>query len=148
MVTVTEIRPGDMVAGDGWRVLTAHAPHVQPYLDSIAYRFEADGRTVVITGDTRVCEGITKLSKGADVLMMMCWEADDHMEYAGKDRASSSIKDCAETARAADVKQLVMVHLGPRLHSPEMIESRNVEVASTGYGGRVIWGEELTEVEI
>jgi len=148
LVSVKEIGPGDIIKGNHWRVLTASAPHVQPYLDSVAYRFEAEGRSVVITGDTRVCREITELSRKADVLMMMCWEADDHMNHSGKERASASIRDCAETARKAEVKQLVLVHLGPRLRTPGMLDARDKEVAATGYTGRVIWGEELMELPL
>ncbi len=147
MVQVTELDPGGVVEGDGWRVTAAHAPHVQPWLESLAFRVDAEGRSVVLTGDTRVDEAITTLARGADVLMMMCWEADDQMNHTGRDRASASIKDCADTATAAGVKTLVLVHLGPRLRTPEMARARQAE-AEAHFDGTIIFGEELTEVPL
>jgi len=147
MVQVRELEPGDVVEGDGWRVTATHAPHVQPWLHSLAFRVDAEGRSVVLTGDTRVDDAITELARGADVLMMMCWEADDHMNHTGRERASASIKDCAETATAAGVRTLVLVHLGQRLRVPEMLEPRQEE-AEAYFDGTIIFGEEMMEVPL
>lgn len=37
---------------------------------SYAYKFTADGRCVVVSGDTAYCEGLTEFCTGADVLVM------------------------------------------------------------------------------
>lgn len=148
MLTVREIGPGELVQGDGWRVLVGRAEHVQPYLDSVAYRVEAGGRSIVLTGDTRPCESITELSRGADALVMMCWESLEQMERTGHEFSCASVKTATETAKAAGVKQLVMVHIGVRLRRPEMIERRQAEADAVGFSGRIIWGEELMEVPL
>jgi len=148
MVDVREIGPGDAIEGDGWRVLAAHAEHVQPYLDSVAYRVEADGRSAVLTGDTRPCDSITELARGADVLLMMCWESADLMSKTGHELSSGSVGTVTETAKAAGVKQLVMVHIGARLRGPGMLEKRQAEADAVGFDGAIIWGEELMEVPL
>jgi len=148
MVNVTEIGPGDVIEGDGWSVRAAHAEHVQPYLDSVAYRVESGGRSVVLTGDTHPCDSITELARGVDVLLMMCWETADLMGGTGHEMCSSSIKGVTETARAAAVKQLVMVHIGNRLRRPDMLARRQAEADAVGYDGPIIWGEELMEVPL
>ncbi|MBM3958073.1 MAG: hypothetical protein FJ313_08495, partial [Gemmatimonadetes bacterium] len=147
MVDVRELDPGDAVEGEGWRVTCAHVPHVQPWLHSLAFRVDAEGRSVVLTGDTRADDAVTQLARGADVLMMMCWEADDHMNHVGRERASASIRDCARTATAAGVKTLVLVHLGPRLRTPGMLGPRQAE-AEAYFNGTIIFGEELMEVPL
>ena len=146
-VVVREIGPGDVVDGDGWRVLASHAEHVQPYLDSLAYRVEAEGRSVVLTGDTRPCPPITELARGAGVLMMMCWETHARMSDNEELSSSSSIRGAAQTAAEAGVKQLVMVHVGPRLREPKMAAARDAEAAEV-FDGQVVWGEELMEIAL
>ena len=112
--------PGLIKSGSTWEVTAAPADHVQPYLDSLAYRIDTPDGSVVLTGDTAPCDSITELARGADVLMMMCWESHDHMESTDHADASASILGAAETAEEAGVKQLVMVHIGARLTTTEM----------------------------
>ncbi len=141
MVVPQDVGPGVIVETDNYRITAAPAEHVQPYLDSLAYRIESDEGSVVITGDTRPCDTVTDLARGADVLMMMCWESHERMVGNEHAMASCSIRGAAETAAEADVKQLVMVHVGGRLTAPEMAEARERE-ASLAWDGRVVWGEE------
>ena len=137
--------PGLIKSGANWEVTAARAEHVQPYLDSLAYRIDTSDGSVVLTGDTTPCDTVTELARGADVLMMMCWESHDRMdgnEHAG---ASSSIQGAAETAAEAGVKQLVMVHIGARLTTAEMKGPREIEAAKA-WDGRIIWGDEMMKV--
>ncbi|MEE2840844.1 MAG: MBL fold metallo-hydrolase [Chloroflexota bacterium] len=137
--------PGLIKSGANWEVTAARAEHVQPYLDSLAYRIDTSDGSVVLTGDTTPCDTVTELARGADVLMMMCWESHDRMdgnEHAG---ASSSIQGAAETAAEAGVKQLVMVHIGARLTTAEMKGPREIEAAKA-WDGKIIWGDEMMKV--
>lgn len=147
LVSATNKGPGLITAGESWQVTAAEAEHVQPFLDSLAYRIDTDEGSVVVTGDTAPCESINKLSKGADVLMMMCWDSHDKMEGTEHERASSSIKSASETAAEANVKKLVMVHIGSRLGTPEMKIMRDIE-ASNVWDGDIVWGEELMKIPL
>ena len=77
MVEPHDMEPGLIRRGTTWQITGAVAEHVQPYLDSLAYRIDTDEGSIVVTGDTRPCDSITDLARGADVLMMMCWESDE-----------------------------------------------------------------------
>lgn len=145
MVLPFDKEPGLIKSGSSWQVIADRAEHVQPYLDSLAYRIDTDGGSVVLTGDTAPCDSVTKLSKGADVLLMMCWES--HEKMSGNDHAlsSCSIRGAADTAAEAGVKQLVMVHVGSRLTGTAMHGERAIE-AKNAWDGNVIWGEELMTV--
>jgi ribonuclease BN (tRNA processing enzyme) len=140
-----EIGTGVFLETDDYKITAARAEHVQPYLDSLAYRVDTDGGSVVITGDTRPCDIVTELARGADSLMMMCWESHDHVGGTDHDLATCSILGAAETAAAAGVRQLVMVHIGARLRNPEMAEARARE-AESAFDGEIVWGEELMVV--
>jgi ribonuclease BN (tRNA processing enzyme) len=144
-VFAKDVGPGNVCSTDDWQMTAAPAEHVQPYLDSLAYRVDTDGGSVVITGDTRPCESVTELARGADSLMMMCWESHDHVGGTDHDLATCSIRGAAETAAAAGVRQLVMVHIGARLRNPEMAEARARE-AESAFDGEIVWGEELMQV--
>ena len=72
--------PGLIKDGSNWEVTADPADHVQPYLDSLAYRIDTPDGSVVLTGDTAPCDTVTDLARGADVLMMMCWETHDRMD--------------------------------------------------------------------
>lgn len=144
-VRVAEIGPGAQVEGKGWTVTAAHAQHVAPWLDSLAYRVDSGGKSVVLTGDTAPCPEVTDLARGADILMMMCWDLHDMLQGSEPARGSASVRGCAETAASAGVRQLVMVHVGPGLRSGPALEKREKEAASS-FHGSIIWGEELMEI--
>ena len=61
--------------------------------------------------------------------------------------ASSSIRGAAQTAAEAGAKQLVMVHVGPRLREPKMAAARDAEAAEV-FDGQVVWGEEMMEIAL
>ena len=147
LVSAANKGPGLITTGESWQVTAAEAEHVQPFLDSLAYRIDTDEGSVVVTGDTAPCESINKLSKGADVLMMMCWDSHDKMEGTEHEKASSSIKSASETAAEANVKKLVMVHIGSRLSTPDMKIMRDIE-ASNVWDGDIVWGEELMKIPL
>ncbi len=141
LVIPKDVGPGVIVETDNYRITAAPAEHVQPFLDSLAYRVDTDEGSLVITGDTRPCDSITNLAREADVLMMMCWESHDRIGGNDHDLATCSISGAAETAADAGVKQLVMVHIGGRLTKPENAEANERE-ARTKWGGELVWGHE------
>jgi len=71
------------------------------------------GRKVVYAGDTRPCESVTELARGADVLIHDCTLADELAERAAE-TGHSTPAEVAKIAKLADVKQLVLVHISPR----------------------------------
>lgn len=145
LVAPRDIGPGAFLENDRYRITAAPAEHVQPFLDSLAYRIDTDEGSVVITGDTRPCDSVTDLARGADVMMMMCWESHDRMQRSEHESASCSIRGAAETAAEAGVKQLVMVHIGARLTEPGLSESNDREARAV-WGGRLVWGAEGMKV--
>lgn len=141
LVLPKDVGPGVVLESDRYRITGAPAEHVQPFLDSLAYRIDTDEGSTVITGDTRPCDSITQLSKGADRLMIMCWESHEHIEGTEYAAGTCSIKGAAETAAEAGVKQLVMVHIGARLTRAEFAEANEKE-ARSAWGGDLVWGYE------
>ena len=80
----------------------ARVDHVEQ-LDCFAYRAEPAGRSVVYSGDTTLCPGLLRLSKGADVIVLEC-SCDGvpvHLDPEG-------VRAVAEHAPGA---QIVLTHL-------------------------------------
>ncbi len=139
-VQAKDIGPGPVTETDNYRITAAPAEHVEPWLDSLAYRIDTDDGSLVITGDTRACDSVRELALGADVMMVTCWES--HQNMSPEDlRTACSIKTASELAAEAEVKQLTMVHISPRLLEPEHAEANEAE-ARRAWGGDLVWGRE------
>lgn len=101
-----------VIEGESWRVRTTGTIHVQPWLESVAYRLETSRGTVVFTGDTGPSAHVTELARDADVLLCMCWDRQHAMAPAEAEAMCGS-EAAAEMARDAGVANLVLVHVSP-----------------------------------
>lgn len=143
----TELAPGDHVGRAEWRVTTAFAKHVQPYLDCLAYRIDTDEGSVVFTGDTEPCDTVTELASGADVLFSMCWDLQSRMAEEGEDQGQTGTAGAARMARESGVSKLILVHHGPQLDPPEQ-RSKVLDDVAAIYDGEVLYADEGFEVEL
>ena len=141
-VFAKDVGPGLVCSGKDWRVTAAPAEHVQPYLDSLAYRFDTAEGSVVFTGDTQPCESVTELARGADVMLCMCWDDQDVMDENGEAGGQCGTKGAARMAQAAGVKKLALVHVGPHLSGHGPMEKGIGDVRGI-YDGEILFTDEL-----
>ena len=141
-VDVKDIGPGKVIEQNRWRVTAARANHVEPWLESLAYRVDSDEGSIVFAGDTSPCESVIKLAHRADVLVVNCWDHQETMESNGEAPGQTGTLDSAKMAHDANVKKLILTHIGPRLSEPGSRERGIQDIASI-YHGEVIFGEEL-----
>mgnify|MGYP001159660270 CR=1 FL=1 len=146
-VQAKDVGPGKIFSGSGWEVSAADAEHVQPYLDSLAYRFDTSDGSIVFTGDTQPCQSVTQLAKGADVMLCMCWDNQDLMDNNGEANRQCGTTGAAKMAQEAGVKKLVLVHIGPHLSSHGPMEQGIGEIGNL-YDGEVIFSDELMNFSI
>ncbi|MDP3062601.1 MAG: MBL fold metallo-hydrolase [Chloroflexota bacterium] len=144
-VSAKDVGPGVVCSTGEWRVTAATAAHAQPWLDSLAYRIECSEGTIVVTGDTRPCDSVTRLARGADVLVMMCWDLQSKMDGNPLGSAMSGTLDVARTAREAGARKLVLVHQCKDLAPHGPLEQAIGDITKH-YGGQVIWGEEMLSI--
>jgi len=141
-VLAKDIGPGKIYSGDHWEITAAPAEHVQPYLDSLAYRLDTPDGSIVFTGDTHPCDSVKDLAKDADVMLCMCWDAQERMEKSGELFGQCGTTGAAKLAQEAGVKKLVLVHIGPHLSQHGHMEKGLGEVNKL-YEGELLFSDEL-----
>ncbi|MGD9892696.1 MAG: MBL fold metallo-hydrolase [Dehalococcoidia bacterium] len=146
-VDARDVSPGLIHQGHDWRVTAAPAEHVQPWLDSLAYRLDSDAGSVVITGDTQPCDSVRDLARGADVMLCMCWDNQEVMTETGEAGGQCGTTGAAHLARDAGVKKLVLVHMGPHVSSHGPLEKGLGDIAAI-FDGDIVFAEELMTLEL
>jgi ribonuclease BN (tRNA processing enzyme) len=118
-VNIKEIEGSQTFELDGVKITSAEGIHT---MYNLAYRFEAGGQSVVVTGDTAYSENIVKLSQNADMLVIDAHMAEgvfaknvlsNPAQRANMRAAHMSNEDIAMTASKANVKTVVLSHLPP-----------------------------------
>jgi ribonuclease BN (tRNA processing enzyme) len=142
-----ELKVGDRVEGGAWSVAAGPAVHAQPWLHSLAYKVEHAGWTLVFASDTEYGARMVDFYRGADVLVVSCWDTQDSMEKHGEASGQTGTRDAARMAKEAGAKKLVLAHIGRNLDSPGGRKQGLADVAAI-YGGEVVFGEELMAVEV
>lgn len=130
--------------------VSAVAVRHQPLEPAVAYRLDAPEGSVVISGDTRVCEEVERLASGAGVLVHEValthildgtpWEV--LLEYH-----ADSVELGAMAARA-DVRTLVLTHYAPAPRGPGDVERYVADVRAGGFDGELIPAADLTRVVV
>jgi ribonuclease Z len=148
--SVTEVRDGVAYDDGSVRIVAAPTDHA-PVRPTVGYRVEAEGRAVVIAGDTVPCSGLDRLCAGADVYVQTVIRRSlveaipfpriqDILDY------HSSIQDAASTASRAGVGTLVLTHLVPA--PPEGSEPEWEAEAGAGFGGTVVVARDLWQMDL
>jgi|TARA_B110000438_G_scaffold147329_1_gene141888 ribonuclease BN (tRNA processing enzyme) len=147
-IRARDIGVGTVHTGNNFEVTSANAEHVQPYLDSLAYRIETkSGKSVVFTGDTQPCQSVIDLAKDADVLLCMCWDDQECMDHDGEAPGQCGTLGAARMAEEAGVKKLILVHMGPNISQHGVLEKGIGDIREV-YSGQVIYSEELMAIDI
>ena len=101
----------------------------KPVMPAFGFRFERDGKSIVISGDTNPCEGLLNGAKDADILVVdsmnkrMMAQLEDRLRGIGNPKQAALLEDAhdyhasleegAELAEKAGVKHLVFSHVLP-----------------------------------
>ena len=146
-VDAKDIDAGKIFSGSSWEITGADAVHVQPYLDSLAYRVDSDEGSVVFTGDTEPCGSVVELARDADVMLSMCWDEEEHMLEQGEQHGATGTMGAARMAQEAGVKRLVLVHVGPYLAQHPTME-KGIGDAKKIYDGELVFSDELMSFDV
>lgn len=152
MISVAEVQPGVQLEAGGLKVSAARVEH-PPLVDSFAYRFDWAGKSVVWSGDTRPCQTLIDLARGADYLVqeVMYLPAMERLIASESNAltlrahllASHTLAEQAgEIAAAAGVKTLVLSHFVPG-GDASVTDDMWQAAAAKAFAGRIIIGRDL-----
>jgi len=133
-VRTVEIR--DKLDYGPFNIITAKTLHSG---DSIAYRFECRGKSIVFTGDADYDQGIIALAQNADLLIADC-SFPDSMKAKGH----LSAKECGLVAAKARAMKLVLSHLYPA-DSPD---TDRIQESREYFEGEIVLAEDLMTIFI
>ncbi len=147
VVEAKDIAPGLVKSGSDWQVTAAPAEHVEPWLDSLAYRVDTEEGSVVVTGDTRPCDSVVELARDVDTLVCLCTHIADEEDDTAESKYMCGSTTAAKMAQDAGAKKLILVHQTEKLDHPGETERALVDIANY-YDGQIIWGRELLKVQV
>jgi len=141
-VEVTELpvshAPEAFLELDGLRFESFEVDHY-PVVPAFGYRASYDGRSVVLSGDTKFCESLAAASQGADMLvceamnLAMVETMIAALKTAGRDREAGLLSDVptyhipttdiARLAKEAGVGEVVLSHIVPPIPNDDAREA-------------------------
>ncbi len=138
---------GESFEMDGVKISTQFVPHTAY---TVAYKFEADGKSVVVTGDMTYSDDLIEFAKGADCIVM---DANMAPSLANESKAGSfldnlykshaTIEQVGEMAQKAGAKSIVLTHFTPHTYLGEAVQA----VASQ-YSGRIFIADDGFMVDV
>ena len=148
-ITARDVGPGPVAKTDSWTATAERVHHVEPMLESLAYRFETQEGSVLFAGDCTDCPELRRFAKGVDTLLIAC------THVFGRSRTSAvienvitrSAEEVSEIARECDVRRVVLTHANSYFARPDIKAQAIAEIAKT-YDGEILFPNELTTVEI
>jgi ribonuclease Z len=149
-VDVIEVTDGPVALPCAVHITAAPTDH-RPVEPSVGYRFDHDGTSVVMAGDTVPCAGLDQLCEGGQALVHTVIRKDiiealpiprmqDVLDY------HSSVEQAAQTAERAAMETLVLTHYVPAFPSGGGAEWR--EIAAGHFSGRIELGDDLHRIEV
>jgi len=142
-----ELRPGDVVERNGWRVRVAEVNHFAPHLTSYGYRLDFAGQSLVYSGDTGPSRQLAELAKGCDVLIHMCHYLTGTEPSKVFGAFTMGHLELARLAQETAVRNLVISHVTEQFDRPGLREQVIREIGQT-YTGNVFFGEDLLEIPV
>lgn len=146
MVKANDIQSGSKIQRDQWTVTAAKTRHIEPWMQTLAYRVDYPEGSIVFSGDTGPCRSVKDLARGCDTLVMHCW---DHQKTMRKNEAGmiAGTTDAADFAKETGCKRMILAHQGPNLDKPGSKESAISDICKI-YKGQIIFAEEFMVLDL
>jgi ribonuclease BN (tRNA processing enzyme) len=148
-VSAHEIQPGEVYQDANVKV-TAFAVRHGSWQLALGYRFDADGKSIVVSGDTAPAESVVEACHGCDLLI--------HEVYIGSPTSAvhpvehwvrymaafhTSAEELAHIATRAHAKTLAATHLA---YMQGASEADLVTALKKGFSGRIVVSQDLEVV--
>jgi len=151
LLNIVEVKgPGLIWESDGMRVRACVVDH-PPIRPALAYRFETDRRSIVISGDTRYSPDLVALAREADVLVHEAYHSESVDSGTPIVNAQTlrehivachtEVRDVGKVACEAEVGLLVLSHLVPADGSTS--DETWLTAAKANFNGPVVVGRDF-----
>jgi len=146
---ITEItQEGPVWERGSWYARAVFTDHIPPYIKSLAYRIENQGKSVVIAGDNAPCRSIIELSRNADLLVHECTEVEDELAARGFARWHTGPRQLGVLAQKAGVRKLILKHFTHTIVDDEARLEAMAAAVREHFDGEVIIGRDLLAMDI
>jgi ribonuclease Z len=151
-VAVTEIAAGQVLAFGGLSVRVVEVDH-KPVRHAYGFVFEAGGKKLVLSGDTRRCAALIDAAQGADLLVhevfihreMPVVEGVRSAETVAKVAGYHTLSDeVGKIATEAGVKALALTHFVP----PAADRAALLAEVAADYAGPLVLAEDLLRIDL
>jgi ribonuclease Z len=116
---------------------------------TLGYRVEAEGKSVVITGDAVPDESLMSLASGADVLVMCGYLSEEEISTDADrfltDKILAGAPQAVAAATEVGAQKLVITHIREKTDAAMEIMRQRVEAT---FEGDVVIGEDLQTIEV
>lgn len=137
LMNLVEITEGIIVDNEIFQVTCSHIKHY----NGLAYRLDAEGKSVVYSGDMGYDENLAVLGKDADLAIVEC-SYPDRMSLKGLHLCP---EDIAELAKLGGFKKTALTHMYPACEGQEEEMKRTIEERSDT---KVIVTEDFFELSL
>lgn len=146
-VFFNEVDGGESFELDGVKISTLHVPHTAY---TVSYKFEADGKKVVVSGDLMYNKEFAEFAKDADMIVFDANQANSTFLQergpsfvANLEKSHATISQIGQMAQEAESKSIILTHLTPGTFVGEMVKT-----AAQSYNGEIIVAKDLLAVEV
>jgi len=150
VILAEDIGEGVALEKDGVRITAFEVDHT-PVHPAFGYRIDYGGRSVVLSGDTRVSENLIRHAQGVDLLVHEVI-APDAIERAGTppERAKTIASQHVTPEQAGEVFSRIMPRLAVYSHIilPTANEQDVIPQTRKTYAGPLELGEDLMVIEV
>lgn len=150
-------RDGLVMQSQQVKVIATQVVH-PPVAPSFAYRFEHQGKAIVISGDTSYSENLVRLAQGADVLVHEIMHTPSLDQLLATEPNATRLKEhllashstaeqVGRVATEAKVKKLVLSHFVPGGY-PYLDDRVWLNAVRPYFDGEIIVGSDLMEIQV
>ncbi|MEH6646912.1 MBL fold metallo-hydrolase [Sulfitobacter sp.] len=94
-------------------------PHARPALDCLDFSVESEGRKYVYSGDASLCDALTALCAGADLLLHWCYRLDGEGAYPAMQALMPTPSEIGRMAKSVGGCGLLLTHIRVRADALE-----------------------------
>ncbi len=152
---ISELAGGEIFSVADVKITTAKVNHT---IATVAYRFDAGGRSIVVSGDLTYSASLSKLAKDADYLIIDSGGAIKTGQQTGgqgrgngpggqggaggRQRAHVTLSETTQMATEAGVKTLILTHFTPG----EIDEAATKAELRKSFAGEVLFAADMMKI--